>query len=1092
MASIYEKNNSKMSKIDEVTRTCYDLHDITIRYDNNIQYYNMGPNITYDSQIETELYNSNIYDIVGTSFLTYFSLNRGSFQAEFSPEMKAAGYASNKTYLISKFHSIFANESLYNSKQFLDQVFLINGTTPTAPDQIMVDWLFAQAFDLQVGQSYNLSYRVRLFHFPDVDFENIFPNISLEISGIYALAEPLGLMSTFFYPQYQYNPDTQRFLVNETSPGIELNNNLPFFGYFNFSNAHSPELHQSELLQQDHKIFKMARASIGTKDWYYRQTFYYGLGVFLDHAIYSQNNLLTYSKDMIREFKYFEFEFHRKISVHSQYIMNIYVAMDEIYALQQILLGLNVPVIGFTILIGAFAIINETKNRMEEFMLLRSKGMKTQTLGTQLLVEQTVLSVVASLFGIVLGIPIFFGLKSIFEEFLKYYNITHITFSFSLNPLETSLVTALFLSIVISIQSISFIRGLPAHKLLKKIGEASAGEDHSERTIFFNRKDTQQQKSYNEFKDNQPNQKKKEPKKPKTKKEKQKAKLDRIYQRSLNKHHKKIRTKRQRKWGILFVILGLIPLFLLFASVWAQNQNSPDFIQRMFLSDIPGITPTIYYIIPIVTFLMPVFLSIGVMRILGVDYSHLLAKFVAFTTKPFLGKVSELLGIETIRKKQYSRIMAIIGVFVGMLVISNTVLYSYLEIPILNNQAEAGADLKIQFFNQPNAFSDSQISSMEDILSINQEILHLQNSENESYVKDITFVVSESIRNVEIDNTILMEILCFANFTELYQILSEENKYLPDKNFGIFQHLSPKTPEGTPNCVITSNLANFHNVSEGGTLPLLHNAYNFTENTNEIITINAQVDSIIDIIPGLWLNSYLPVHEEEDSHIYNVNLAAIMDISILNEMTFDLGANFSITHLIDLKDEIPINYQNVQHLEEEIKRICGEWYANTHFSVYIDSFTEYDDLYGFDLSIQMINYAYIMEFVVIGIILAFGIAILMISFQQANKHFNGVLLARGFGKRGLFKFSMSLMLFMIIMGYLLGIISGFLSSFSTFSSVSHWENVLLYGSIAFPVKINWGLMIPTMILIPGITILIYCINYIVDSKKSVSKYFHKF
>ena len=72
-------------------------------------------------------------------------------------------------------------------------------------------------------------------------------------------------------------------------------------------------------------------------------------------------------------------------------------------------------------------------------------------------------------------------------------------------------------------------------------------------------------------------------------------------------------------------------------SIWAQQSNPPDFLVSIFDSN-----PIIYTILPFTMILVPIFLTVGIIRLIGIQKAQIFARIAQKLSQPTLGKISRL------------------------------------------------------------------------------------------------------------------------------------------------------------------------------------------------------------------------------------------------------------------------------------------------------------------------------------------------------------------------------------------------------------------------------------------------------------------
>ena len=189
--------------------------------------------------------------------------------------------------------------------------------------------------------------------------------------------------------------------------------------------------------------------------------------------------------------------------------------------------------------------------------------------------------------------------------------------------------------------------------------------------------------------------------------------------------------------------------------------------------------------------------------------------------------------------------------------------------------------------------------------------------------------------------------------------------------------------------------------------------------------------------------------------------------------------------MIDINPEIE---DDSEVLKSMLNNASSGYVEYTNFHFYNQN---WDDLnYKMEFSESGFYGIIYLEFIMIGVLLAFGLAILILSFQRENKYFNGVLLARGFGRIGLLKLILSQISIIYIIGILTGLLSGIITSFSFLKIII----AMSYGSglISLPLFVNILELVQILGIIVLSSFVIYLVSYYFEAKKNITEYFHKF
>ena len=208
------------------------------------------------------------------------------------------------------------------------------------------------------------------------------------------------------------------------------------------------------------------------------------------------------------------------------------------------------------------------------------------------------------------------------------------------------------------------------------------------------------------------------------------------------------------------------------------------------------------------------------------------------------------------------------------------------------------------------------------------------------------------------------------------------------------------------------------------------------------------------------------------------------DISTVNQDK-NLLHGIDIYQMIDIDPDIE---DDPAVLTEMLNNASSGYVGYTGIEFYDQNWNDLN--YKMDLSEGGVYGIIYLEFVVIGVLLAFGLAILILSFQRENKYFNGVLLARGFGRINLLKLILSQIYIIFLIGISTGLLSGLITSFSLIKMAT----AINYGSgiISFPIYANVLELVEILGIIILSSFVIYLVSYYFEAKKNITEYFHKF
>ena len=129
-----------------------------------------------------------------------------------------------------------------------------------------------------------------------------------------------------------------------------------------------------------------------------------------------------------------------------------------------------------------------------------------------------------------------------------------------------------------------------------------------------------------------------------------------------------------------------------------------------------------------------------------------------------------------------------------------------------------------------------------------------------------------------------------------------------------------------------------------------------------------------------------------------------------------------------------------------------------------------------------------MIIIIIASQLAMALAVIISSVHQENRHFFGILLARGYGKIEVFKFLFSQISIIYFVGLLIGITSGLLGG----NIIMFLLNAIIFRDLFLPVVMNPFDLIQIIGIIVGVSLIIFLISYLFEMRKSIDQYLRNF
>jgi len=473
-------------------------------------------------------------------------------------------------------------------------------------------------------------------------------------------------------------------------------------------------------------------------------------------------------------------------------------------------------------------------------------------------------------------------------------------------------------------------------------------------------------------------------------------------------------------------------------------------------------------IIIIFALLSPVLFVIGIIRILVVEKPTRFARISKFLSSIFLKEKSYLCGIEMVKRKQYKTVILLVGIFTSLLVFTNVFLNSSSRYTQIFNNVRIGADIKIYYTNE-----GRPISNTSDIELFESQLKSYKTSDNETLINQVVTCYSGWESDEYYGQRYYLDIEKYLD------IIQEDNKKLPIGDFvSKIEDLidyNKNSSNTIPGVIVNSGFLTLNKLEIGDLYTMLHHYYNSTAGEFQNITTSVKIMVSTDVMPGLYLT-----YGYWGSYTENM----IIDINSVNpDKNLLYGDGF--IQMIDIDPEIE---GNPEVLEEMLNNATMDYVEITYIQFCNQNWN--DLTYELSVNESGIYGIIYLEFLMIGVLLAFGLAILILSFQRENKYFNGVLLARGFGRIGLLKLILSQIFIIFLIGILTGVLSGFLTSISFLKITA----IMNYGAglFSFPIYMNALELVQILGIIVLSSVVIYLVSYYFEAKKNITQYFHKF
>lgn len=990
--------------------------------------------------------------------------------------------------------SYFVSESnFYQSPRFTEYFMIYEGRSPQTENEIMVEYSYAKAYDINIGDNWCANFSSdRYLNDSDIydEFEDLTGTITaemtLEVAGVYVAKTSIINVASYYYrfPTI-YNSATEKIEVYEKFNNYYYDSNVIFsMSNFTEGNMHPILETWNTLIEQKLNVTTESRRLVGFNTGIF--------GIYDRESISYRNVISTASKLSNMEKNILDLYIDASEFGYTNYIgrfLKNYA--EEITILRIATQFMNIPIFGFGVFIGIFNFQISTKEKADEFLLLRSKGIPQRMIKHQFLVEATIIGTISSTIAIGIGRVTYEIFKSFMPALLGGNLESPLSFQLTFLSILIVYISGIFMTIISSLPSIRSINKLESSDLLGKLGSDDLDVEYDETTLFttnpksaitlsdtpFLINDTTTKINYEHLGDNSNagmktlpntqnnNQQNNGNKKRKLKRKSKDAHIN-LYRNSLKGKEKKI-----RKIGWILLVISLFPLFYFILYLISISPNAPDTLFNLTENLLKYLDFMIVFAI-----LAPLFMVIGINRLIMKEKPSRFAHIIKKIARLFVKQKDYIVALQMIKEKEFRRFVNLVAIFTSLFLFSNLFFVSVNGMEIINQNYEVGADAKIYLESGQNPEILGNITILE-INAAEKEFKNITTSNNKTFIDEAALLVERTVYSDYHKEF-------FVNISKYIEMIQEDGKYMPSRDYQqkleeIQKYLDDPNPEKLPGIIVTPRYLEYNNLEVGDTSQVSNRFFNETSNSTEEVSIDVKIISELPFFVGLY-NVY--------SGRYSWNLGIIMDTSLIEELqisnAIDEGS-FRSYMMLDLTDKYAKTKDDMRNMLLN-SSLTNLEYRN--FYLYISDATDIDAIPQGDSIIFTVYRVIYMEFIIIGALIAITLAIFMLGMLRKNKYLNGLLLSRGIGWRGLNKFLLAELSIVFVLALGIGLASGILS---TISLLKIYQNVI-YGGRNFPILAKPLDILYLFGTIVGLSFAIYSIAFHYESKKNITEYFHKF
>ena len=988
------------------------------------------------------------------------------------------------------------SDHFYQSQRFSDYFSLEKGEFPSKPGDILIDIAYAQILNLDLSENKPLIIRAdrddlnRYSFYDRYDQSTIGRPNATYLDGTYFGYDIDVNIVGFFKPKHEYTRITQVHLYSNFEENSDfINENIEYgeiessfiFTYHDFKNQTNPMFFEDILYNMDF----FCDESPSTKLAKVR----HGIASIIDRTEITVSNLNSYTQEYGKKNAQLEIQINQldnSLHVKDYLVSFVISAYKGTEFVRSVLTFMKIPLIVASMFLGSFARKTEIKARLKEFLLLKSKGVPGIMIGNLFVIESLIIATISTVLGLLSGFGTFFIFKMMFKDLMLINQFLEFKLIVSWDAIISTYLYGLLLTFVGSILSILFILKIPISKLLSELNSNELDVMYDENSLFGKKRNNKEIEKNSSADDGQ------DPEKSHSKPSQNHSGIKSVQalrskmqqstqsypysnlpgtnnygkdQKSKYYDPLKRMEKKRIRFSYILIICSILP-HLLYLSIYIGKLSSSSDLFLRFAQFLE----TNIVVLSVIIIVSPVLLVWGILRILLKENPRFLARISKSISSLFIKDKSFLVGLEMVRRKQYRTVILIIGIFTSLFGFSNLYLNSMQRHEKICDNLEVGADFSGTLLSS----KQKQLNNMSEIQELENQILNYSEGGTNN-TKLVNNIVSCYYPQKSIAHDLQS---IYFDFEKYFDIVNEDSKMNPIKDFQRIQTeiISYNNDPNLefPGVIVNENFLQSNLVEVGD---LYNHTFFYLDSTNQYSsTISVKIVAVVSILPGLY--------NEFDNSQNAMQLIAV-DPFFFN-LNDSIRYDGEIHHLIDSD---PIFLKNRTNFENMLADATNGYYRRYSES---DFYNLNWDQFTLSISVGILgiyNVLYI-DFILVGIMIAIGLALLIVSLERENKHFNGILLSRGYGKKGILGIVLCELIVMFSIGIFVGLICGFLYS-SLFVYISDHLDVGK-NVLTLPLYINAMDIFGTLGSITSVTLIVSGITFLIESKLNISRYFKRF
>ncbi|MHA1672249.1 MAG: FtsX-like permease family protein [Promethearchaeota archaeon] len=693
----------------------------------------------------------------------------------------------------------------------------------------------------------------------------------------------------------------------------------------------------------------------------------------------------------------------------------------------------NLPLYIFAIYMGSVANKSKVRKRYHEFFAMRMRGFPKNMIRNQLLVEAIINSIFVSLIGIILGIAIFFLSQYWLNPlFLVQFNKSGFALSlfFSWRTVLEAFIFGIVLNILASLSTIKHVNSQKTSNLASELANVKGDVDYDESTLYF----------------------------------KSNEKSDEISEKLELVNFMKKKEELIPKWGIIAAISSLVPIILFITMIFGQNIQTSDTLIEISEALFNNLN-----ILIILTMLSPFMLVVGIIRFLVVESPPRFAKISKRIAHIFMKKRDYFVGIEMVREKSHTRIIFLSGLYVALLMFANMSTNSLIRQENLRVNLQTGTDLTMDF-----SISSRYFNNIADIERFESQLKDIQLENGEYLVNDVVHAyVSKTYSGTSLRTKFILNLSEYLPLITAHENILPNSQFLSDIQEVIDYNNDLLDEPDRAGIICSSSFMEMNNFQIGDRITFLQSSVNFSSSNYIAKQVTAKIIKVIDVMPGLYFSS-----SESQSDFM------VVSDHIFSDYGDDIIPVMSVREMINLNPVDRSSENDYEIYAKYLQNSTDYTMMNTEFRFYDYNWESVDSSSFNDSNVPYLGLFYF-NLIIIGVILAVGVAILMVTNQDLNKGLYGELIARGFGRKGINLLVLTEMSISFLLALLIGTVSGSITSlvFCRLFSLSGGG-----GFITLPVYFNYGEFLIILAGIFGLTYLFMGFSFYKNSKYEISEF----